>query len=207
MRNIILAIFSGPILFGCLSAEESNTDAGNSAPTIAGSPAASTKFNEGYEFVPSASDADGDALTFDVENIPTWASFDSATGKLFGEPTLADLGDYGNIVVSVSDSASSASLPAFSIAVTQTALGVVTLSWVAPTQNSDGSALTDLAGYNIYFRKNSGPFNPAIQVDNAGITTYVVEQLSPATYTFRATAFNSTGMESSFSVEAVGAVL
>ena len=156
MRNIILVIFAGPILFGCLTAEESiatgdgssatNGVSGNSAPVIAGNPAWGTKYGEMYEFVPSASDADGDALTFNVQNKPTWASFDSSTGELFGQPTLADLGEYGNIVVSVSDSTSGASLPAFSVTVTQTASGTVTLSWVAPTQNSDGSPLMDLAG-------------------------------------------------------------
>jgi len=206
MRNIILAILAGPILFGCLTAEKSiatgdGSVAGNSAPVIAGTPAASTKYGEGYEFVPNANDADGDTLTFDVQNKPRWASFDSSTGKLSGQPTLADLGQYGNIVVSVSDSTSSASLPAFSIAVTETAIGTVTLSWVAPTQNSDGSPLMDLAGYKIYYRKNSGSYNQAVQLDNPSITTYIVDELSPATYYFAATAYSATGVESSFSTE------
>lgn len=211
MRNIILAILAGPILFGCLTAEESvatgdasspaNGASGNSAPTIAGSPASATKYGEMYEFVPNASDADGDTLTFDVQGKPSWANFDLSTGRLYGQPTLANLGEYGNIVVSVSDSTNSASLPAFSIAVTETALGTVTLSWVAPTQNSDGSPLMDLAGYSIYFRKNSGSYSQAVRLDNPSITTYVVEELSPATYYFAATAFSSTGVESSFSAE------
>ena len=203
MRNIILVILAGPILFGCLTAEESIATGatGNSTPTIAGSPAWGTKYDEMYEFAPSASDADGDALTFDVQNKPHWASFDSVTGKLDGQPTLGDLGNYGNIVVSVSDSTSSASLPAFTIAVTETALGTVTLSWVAPTQNSDGSPLMDLAGYKIYYRKNSGSFNQAVRLDNPSITTFVVEELSPATYYFAATAYSATGVESSFSTE------
>lgn len=208
MRNIILAVLAGPILFGCLAAEESiETGAsGNSAPTITGTPAASTKIGEGYEFVPDASDADADTLTFSVQNKPTWANFDSSTGKLYGQPLLADLGNYSNIVVSVSDSTSDASLPAFSIAVTETAIGAVTLSWVAPTQNSDGSPLMDLAGYKVYYRKNSGPYNQAVQLDNPSITTFVVEELSPATYHFAATAFSSSGKESSFSREVASTI-
>jgi hypothetical protein len=154
-----------------------------------------------YEFVPSASDADGDTLTFDVQNIPGWASFDSSTGKLYGQPTMAHIGDYDGIVVGVSDGTDNASLPAFSIAVSQTALGVVTLSWIAPTENSDGSALMDLAGYKIYKRKNSESFGLEIQIDNPSVTTFDVDQLSPATYYFAATAFNSMGVESSFSAE------
>jgi len=193
-----------------LSSEEPNApvDAaadttGNKSPTIAGNPASATMYGEMYEFVPSATDADGDTLTFDVQNIPSWASFDSSTGRLYGQPTIAHLGDYSGIVVSVSDGTDRASLPAFSVTVSQTALGVITLNWAAPTENSDGSALTDLSGYKIYYRKNSdsGPYDQEIQIDNPSVTTYVVEQLSPATYYFAATAFNSSGAESSFSGE------
>jgi len=216
VRTIFLALLAGPILFGCLSGEEpiasgdsdgiAKNPPGNAAPVISGGPAWGTKYGEMYEFVPSASDADGDTLTFDIQNKPNWAKFDSSTGKLYGQPTLANVGDYGSIVVSVSDGTSSASLPAFSVAVMQTANGTVTLSWTAPTQNSDGSALTDLAGYKIYYRKNSGSYDQAVRLDNPSITTFVVEQLSPATYYFAATAFNSTGVESSFSTEVVRTV-
>ena len=207
MRNIILAVLAGPILFGCLSDDESlatednSATAKNSAPTIAGSPVGSTTYGEMYEFIPNASDADGDTLTFDVQNKPNWAQFNTSTGRLYGQPTRADIGDYNGIVIGVSDNTNSASLPAFSVAVTQAALGSVTLNWTAPTQNSDGSALTDLAGYKIYYAKNSGPYDRSVVLDNPGMTTYVVEQLSPATYYFAATAVNSMGVESSYSAE------
>ncbi len=208
MRNMFLAIIAGPILFGCLSAEDpiaSVDDAiaalENSAPAISGTPAWGTKYDEMYEFVPNASDADGDLLTFSVQNKPDWASFDSSTGKLYGEPAMTDLGDYNGIVVSVSDGTDGASLPSFSVTVSQTATGVITLNWVAPSQNTDGSPLMDLSGYNIYYRKNSGSYVQEIQIDNPSVTTFVVEQLSPATYHFAATAFNSSGVESSFSRE------
>lgn len=207
MRNIILAIIAGPVLFGCLSDDESPTAgdnsavAKNSAPTIAGNPVGSTRYGETYEFIPNASDADGDTLIFEVENKPNWAKFNTSTGRLSGQPTIADIGDYRGIVISVSDRTNSTSLPVFSIAIVQTALGSVTLSWTAPTQNSDGSALTDLAGYKIYYAKKSGYYDQAIVLDNPSITTYVVEQLSPATYYFAATAVNSMGIESSHSAE------
>ena len=211
MRNMFLAILAGPILFGCLSKEESvataedpaaaNGTSENSAPTIAGSPASSTMYDEMYEFVPSATDADGDTLTFDVQNKPTWASFDSSTGKLSGQPTMANIGNYDGIIVGVSDGTDSASLPSFSVAVTQTANGIITLSWTAPTENSDGSPLMDLSGYKIYLGKNSGSFDREIQIDNPSVTTFNIDELSPATYYIAATAFNSVGVESSFSDE------
>jgi hypothetical protein len=99
----------------------------------------------------------------------------------------------------VSDGKSTTSLQTFAITVSQSALGAVTLSWVAPTQNSDGSPLTDLAGYKIYYRTEIENYYQEIRIDNPGITTYVIEQLSPATYFFAATAYNISGVESAFS--------
>lgn len=208
MRNIFLAVVSVPLLLGCLEKVEpvaaldsGNVAIGNSAPTISGNPPDAIRYGELYEFKPNAVDADADPLTFDVSNSPSWASFDSSTGEISGQPTLANIGVYDDIVISVSDGTSDSELRAFSITVTQTALGNVSLSWVAPTENSDGSALIDLAGYKIYYRKNSGSSYREVLIDNPGISTYVVDNLSPATYYFAATAFNASGMESSFSSE------
>jgi len=63
-------------------------------------------------------------------------------------------------------------------------LGNATISWTPPTQNVDGTALTDLAGYKIYYGTSASALNQAIQV-SAGITAYVVNNLSPATYILR----------------------
>lgn len=84
--------------------------------------------------------------------------------------------------------------------------GSVTLSWQPPTENSDGSPLLDLAGYNIYFGTSSNSYDNQIQVDNPGLSTYVVENLIPNTYYFSATAFNSSGNESAFSEEVIKVV-
>ena len=77
--------------------------------------------------------------------------------------------------------------------------GTVTLSWTPPTQNVDGSYLTDLAGYNIYYGLTEGQYSQRINIDNPGIATYVVTNLSPNTYYFVATSFNTSGVESPYS--------
>jgi hypothetical protein len=86
------------------------------------------------------------------------------------------------------------------------ALGMVTLSWQPPTENADGTPLLDLAGYTIYFGTMSQSYDNEIQLDNPGLTTYVVENLVPDTYYFAATAVNSSGIESTFSGEIAIAV-
>lgn len=85
--------------------------------------------------------------------------------------------------------------------------GSVTLTWQPPTQNADGSPLTDLSGYNLYVGTESNTYNyMEIRLDNPGLTAYVVDNLEPGTYYFAATAFNSTGVESGFSGEVVKVV-
>lgn len=175
----------------------------NNAPTISGNPAAAVTVGETYQFTPNASDADGDSLTFAIENKPRWAEFNTSTGALTGTPELGDIGAYANIGISVSDGNASTNLSAFSVDVTQVATGAVTLSWTPPTQNEDGSALTDLTAYRFYYGTTSGNYTNQVQVDNPGVTTYVVENLAPATYYFVATSINSMGIESRYSNEAI----
>jgi len=96
------------------------TQQSNTAPTISGSPAASVAEDNSYLFQPSASDADGDSLTFSIQNRPAWASFNSSTGRLSGTPGNNDVGSYDSITITVSDGSVSASLRPFSISVTNT---------------------------------------------------------------------------------------
>src|SRR5262249_17578331 len=87
-------------------------------PTISGTPDTDVEVGQAYSFQPSASDAAGAALTFSIVGKPSWATFDTSTGRLAGTPSAANVGTYTGVVISVSDGAASASLPAFSITVT-----------------------------------------------------------------------------------------
>ena len=64
----------------------------------------------------------------------------------------------------------------------------------------------DLAGYKIYYGVSQGSYSTSIRIDNPGIATFVVENLTPTTYYFVATAFNASGVESAFSGEAIKVV-
>jgi hypothetical protein len=77
----------------------------------------------------------------------------------------------------------------------------VTLSWEAPTENSDGSVLANLMGYRIHYGPTSKSYSNTIEVSNAGLTTYVVQNLPSGTYYFAITAYNTAGAESSLSAE------
>ncbi len=194
------------LLSGCLSDEEADDSGTNTAPTISGTPAGAVTAGSSYSFTPSASDAEGDTLTFAISGLPVWASFNTANGQLSGMPTDGDVGSYSNIVITVSDGEESAGLAPFSIAVDAVALGSVTLSWTPPTENEDGSALLDLAGYKIYWGTTSGNYPNSITIDNSSVSIYVVDNLSPGTYEFVATSFNTAGVESVYSNTAMKVV-
>ena len=209
-RLVLGAAFVAVVATGCLSKEESNTGASgnssisqNSPPVISGQPSGSVKAGSHWSFTPAASDPDGDDLTFAIQNKPDWASFDTASGSLSGTPDAAHVGSYPAIEIMVSDGEASATLPAFSVDVVQASAGSITLSWQPPTQNEDGSTLNNLAGYKIYYGTEPGNYSQAIQVNNPGLASYVVENLVPDTYYIVSTAFNSNGVESGFSNEAV----
>jgi hypothetical protein len=178
------------------------TPAANRAPTISGTPAAIATVNEPYAFQPTASDPDGDRLSFQVSNKPAWASFDATTGRLAGTPSTSSTGTFADVRVSVSDGQASSSLAPFSIAVQGIELGSATLSWQPPTANTDGSPLTNLAGYFVRYGTSATNLDRQVRIDNPGLVTYVVGELTPATWYFQVTAFNTVGVESSPSATA-----
>jgi hypothetical protein len=168
----------------------------NVAPTISGQPPTSVNVGSAYNFIPAASDANGDALSFSIQNKPSWATFSAASGQLSGTPSAADAGSYANIIISVSDAVTTISLAAVTITVQQISNGAASLTWMPPTQMSDGAALTSLAGYRIYYGTSPNTLTKTIQVANPGLASYTVENLSPATWYFAVTAYVTSGAES-----------
>jgi hypothetical protein len=109
----------GPVLMllGFLGAGGMSHAQTSGTPVISGTPRTTATVGTSYSFRPTASDPDGQTLTFSITNKPAWASFASTTGRLYGTPDSTRVGTYSNIVISVSDGQASASLPPFSITV------------------------------------------------------------------------------------------
>jgi Glucodextranase, domain B len=79
--------------------------------------------------------------------------------------------------------------------------GSATLSWTTPTERTDGSPLTNLAGYKIFYGRMSSIYDYQIDINNPGILTYVVENLVSGDWYFALTAYDSEGLESDRSNE------
>ena len=72
-----------------------------------------------------------------------------------------------------------------------------TLSWAAPTENTNGTALTDLRGYKIYYGTSAKELNQQVALSSPGIQTYVVDGLTVGVrYYFAIAAMASDGTES-----------
>jgi hypothetical protein len=173
--------------------------AGNDAPTISGKAPKSVRYDRWYSFRPKAKDLDGDTVTFKIENQPPWATFTPHNGRLRGKPGTRHVGRYSNIKISATDGVSTVSLATFSIEVVGTATGSIAVSWVPPTERVDGSPLHDLAGYTLLWGTDPEDFANSTKIRNPGVATYVIEELTPATYYLVATAFDRRGRESDFS--------
>jgi hypothetical protein len=178
----------------------------NIPPKLAGTAPAGVVAGHPYSFQPGATDPNGLRIAFTIANAPAWASFNTTTGLLSGTPTAGNVGTYSNIVITAYDGYSKAVLPAFNILVSpaapleppppeQGATGSATLSWMPPTRNIDGSVLTDLAGYHIYYGATP-ELGQSVTVANAGLTRYVMSGLLRATWYFAMTAYDRSGRES-----------
>jgi hypothetical protein len=193
--NIIISVSDGKATTALAAFSISVTSVANKSPTISGSPTTSLNVGSAYSFTPSAADGDGDTLTFSIQNKPSWATFSTTSGKLSGTPGAGDAGTTSNIVISVTDGKATTSLAAFSIAVTQVSTGSATVNWTPPTTNTDGSSLTNLAGYHIYYGTSSSNLSQSATV-GAGISSYMVDNLSPGTWYFSVKSYTSDGTES-----------
>lgn len=168
----------------------------NTVPTITGTPVTSATVGAAYSFTPTGADANGDTLTYSYTGtLPTGLTMNTATGRISGTPTIA--GTYANIVVKATDTSSaSASLAAFTITVSSTSSGSAVLTWTMPALNTDGSSLTDLTGYKIYYGTNSSSLTSSVSVSGGATTTTTINGLSTGTtYYFAIASISSAGGE------------
>ena len=183
-----------------------NTGSANSDPaatpvlTLTGDGTATLAAGTAYSFKPVAS-LIAATLRYAIANKPAWAAFDSSTGALTGTPAATDIGTYANVTITATSATTSVALAAFTLTVTPApaATGSAALSWTPPTQNTDGSTLTNLAGYVVYYGSSPTALGNRIQISNPGLTAYTVSSLASGTYYFAIAAYSASGAESALS--------
>jgi hypothetical protein len=173
-NNVIINVSDGSASAstGTFNITVTNT---NAVPTISGSPSSSVAEDSAYVFQPTASDADGDKLTFSISNRPAWASFDANSGRLAGTPDNGDVGTYSSIRISVSDGSVSASTGPFSITVNNTndapvISGSPTASVEENNPYSFQPSASDPDGDNLVFSITGRPYWASFNSSNGGLS-------------------------------------
>jgi hypothetical protein len=131
-------------------------------------------------------------------------------------PALAALLGLSSMLAGCDDSADSAGTAATSAATTPAATtststttatvtvpatsgssnGAATLSWVPPTEDTNGQSVSDLAGYYIYYGTDESDLSQIVSVGGADTNSYVVSGLGSGTYYFAVRAYNTMGVDS-----------
>jgi hypothetical protein len=74
--------------------------------------------------------------------------------------------------------------------------GSATLTWQPPALNTDGSPISDLAAFKVYWGTTQGSYSQSTKIANAAARTHTVSGLAKGTWYFVVTALNSQGIES-----------
>jgi hypothetical protein len=207
------------VLALALSIAACSSGSGQGWPTQDGSSAPPAAAGDGPHVVITSPDAEEIDTTDDAMDIAgsassaagirevTWQTDSGESGKASGTDTWTieqvplALGA-NTITVTATDSAGATVSDVIVINRESEGTGSATLSWSAPTERTDGTALADLAGFRIHYGRMSGIYDYQIDISTPGISTYVVENLVPGDWYFVMTAYDSTGLESDFSNEA-----
>lgn len=146
-----------------------------------------------------------------IESV-SWANDLGGSGMASGTDTwqISDIPlGLGNNTITVSATTSDGESSSDSLVINRESngTGATTLSWNAPTQRTDGSPLTDLAGYRIHYGRMPETYDYEIEIRNPGVVTYMIEQLVPGEWYFAVSAVDAGGKESDYSNEVTRKVL
>jgi hypothetical protein len=198
-----LAVFAiGALAAGCGGGgDDPGADGGGGGGTswsISGTPPASIVAGTGFSFAPTVTNPDNVSLTFSIINLPSWATFNTSSGRITGTPSQNDVGTYSNIRLSVTDGTTTYTSSPYTIQVVGTASGTATLTWAPPTTYTNGQPLT-VAGYKVYWGMTQGNYPNVVTLDNGGLASYVVDELTSGTWYFAVTSFDAARVESAYS--------
>lgn len=132
---------------------------------ISGWPPHYAHVGRAYSFTPTVSNPAHRTLYFRIVNKPWWATFSTTTGRLSGTPRAANVGWTSDIVIRVSDSVATASLPEFDLRVwpATTTIDKPVISGAPPTSVTVGNAYSfqpsarDPAGRTLSFSVQHKP--------------------------------------------------
>jgi len=73
--------------------------------------------------------------------------------------------------------------------------GAVTLSWEAPTLNTNGTPLADLAGYTISYGTNPSLLTESVKINGPTATAYTFSNLTAGVWYFAVSGYTGAGTQ------------
>jgi len=131
-----------------------------------------------------------------IDGLPNWLRYDPSLEELHGSPTNADAGVYDSLVLTTVDHLGLFQSHHLSVEVAAISDFSAEFSWWAPTQRTDDSALTNLAGFKIYAGRNQHTMQEWVTIPNPTVDQYTIENLGSGTWWFALSAFDTYGAES-----------
>ncbi len=160
------------------------------APTNSGMPSSfSTTAFESLEVGPTISNPDGLPLSTTVQNLPPWATIDSANGRIIGRPSNGDVRSWDNISMTVSNDAGSFTTAPFSINVAFQPLIRLPVSFTIEGFTQRSTRINgDVVGSNLFLYEDgydtTGADRTAIQLFDPLSNEVVWQTLLPVEYPY-----------------------
>lgn len=131
-----------------------------------------------------------------IAGLPNWLSFDPSSEELHGSPANEETGINDSVVLDTVDELGRSQSHQLTIEVAAISGFTAEFSWWAPTQRTDDSALTNLAGFKIYAGRNQHDMEEWVTIPNPSIDRHTIENLGSGTWWFALSAYDSAGAES-----------
>ena len=179
IRNVLLCALVTIPLAACGGSDEGSAAVATSAATDSATEMAAVNVG----MIARTADVDGAAGVASVSTTTTASNTASTTASNTTAPSTAAT----TPAAGTSTSGTTTTAPVN---------GVATLDWMPPTQNTDGSTLTNLAGYTVYYGTSPSDLTQSVKVSNPGLTAYSVTGLTSGTWYFTVTSYSADGVES-----------
>jgi hypothetical protein len=143
-------------------------------------------------------------VTVTLPNAPTYTTTFTSTSSYSRVITVKFRADApATLRVNYTQTAGSGSINMQAAALSEAAVlpptGSAILTWQPPALNIDGSPITDLAAYKVYWGTTQGTYPQSTQIANVAAGSHTVTGLARGTWYFVVTALNAQGAESSYS--------
>jgi hypothetical protein len=135
-------------------------------------------------------------LTWTSTNTTSCAANWTTSDATAGQQTTAALSATTIFSITCSNGAGSTAQGSVTVTVTPVTTGTATLSWVAPTKNTNGTPVTTLTGYVISYGNSASDLTHSVSVGGGSTTTYEVTGLTTGTWYFAVAAVAADGTTS-----------